>query len=216
MKIEGAIFDLDGTLLDSMFIWNTIGEDYLIHRGISPRENLTEKFKSMTLLQAAQYYQSEYGLTDSTDFIVKDVNRQIAHLYETKVKIKEGVLEFLTYLQKNHVKLCIATATDRHLVEASLKNNGVLSFFDKIFTCSEVGASKESPLIYEKACSYLQTDKSHTYVFEDVLHAIKTAKKTDFNVVGIYDKYEQQNQSIIIDTADLYMRSFTEWRNYFD
>jgi HAD superfamily hydrolase (TIGR01509 family) len=216
MKIEGAIFDFDGTLLDSMFIWDRIGEDYLISRGIKPRENLSETFKSMSLLQAAEYYQNEYGLTDSTDEIMSGVNKMIEHFYIDEVLPKEGVKEFLVGLKKYNVKMCIATATDKHLVEAALRRNQMLDYFSEIFTCTGVGSGKDNHAIYLEALEHLKTRKAATLVFEDALYAVRTAKKAGFIVVGVYDKSEQKNEKTIREKSNVYIKSFAEMGDYLD
>ena len=95
--IKGAIFDFDGTLVDSMFIWDTFGEDYLRTLGKEPRENLTETFKTFTLEQAAEYYREHYGVTLSVGEIVDGVNEMVSEIYRTKVTLKSGVLEFILY-----------------------------------------------------------------------------------------------------------------------
>ena len=115
MRIRGAIFDVDGTLLDSMFIWDTIGETYLRSIGYQPKENLNETFKNMSLHQAACYYQTEYGVTLSIDQIMDGVNAMLERYYRFEVPLKPGVAELLERLRQSGVKLCIATATDRHL-----------------------------------------------------------------------------------------------------
>ena len=107
MKIEGAIFDLDGTLLDSMFIWSTIGEDYLRSRGVAPRGNLNEIFKNMSLQQAAQYYQTEYNLPGSTQEIMDGVNRMIWHYYEQQVQPKAGVVAVLRPAKNSAMSNCV-------------------------------------------------------------------------------------------------------------
>ena len=117
MKISGAIFDVDGTLLDSMSIWDTIGADYLRSIGYIPRENLNEIFKNMSLLQAAEYYRNEYG--------VSGVNAMLEQFYQYEAPLKPGAAELLARLRQNRVKLCIATATDRYLVEAALARCGL-------------------------------------------------------------------------------------------
>lgn len=209
VKIEGAIFDLDGTLLDSMFIWDTIGEEYLRSRGIEPKEDLNEKFRDMSLYQAACYYQSEYGLTDSTDSLMAGVNDMIQHLYTDEVQLKAGVEKFLKELSRRKVKMCVATATDRHLVEAALKRTGVLSHFEEIFTCSTVGHGKDEPNIYHAAQSFLQTPKDSTWVFEDALYAIKTAKNAGYHVAGVFDRSSGHEDEIRL-AADIYICSFEE------
>ena len=211
MKISGAIFDLDGTLLDSMYIWDTIGEEYLISRGITPEKGLNDKFKTMSIVQAAEYYQKNYGITDSTHEIIKGVNSMIDHLYSDVVVLKSGVIAFLNKLKSDNVKMCVATATDRYMVEAALKHNGIYEYFSDILTCTEVGFGKDSPIIFEKALEGLGTVKEETLVFEDAFHAIETAKKAGFKVVGIFDKYSINEQSKIKETADYYVNSFDNW-----
>lgn len=212
MKMEGAIFDLDGTLLDSMFIWDTIGEDYLRSRGIEPHENLYEKFKDMSLSQAAAYYQSEYGLADGTDAIIDGVGRLIGGFYMDKVQPKAGVAEFLAALQKRNVKMCVTTANKESLAKAALLKNGLLSYLEEILTCQDVGYGKDEPQIFNAAWQLLQTPKAHTWVFEDALHAVHTAKAAGFPVVGVYDKAESHPDQLR-RSADLYIHSFWEMRD---
>ena len=126
--IKGVIFDFDGTLVDSMFIWDTFGEDYLRTLGKEPKENLTETFKTFTLEQAAEYYREHYGVTLSVGEIVDGVNDMVAAIYRTKVTLKEGVLEFLRDLQSQGVKMCVATVTDRPIVDDVLCNLGIRDF----------------------------------------------------------------------------------------
>ncbi|MEG1930057.1 MAG: HAD family phosphatase [Anaerovorax sp.] len=211
MKVKGAIFDLDGTLLDSMFIWDTIGEDYLIHRDITPEKGLNEKFKTMSIVQAADYYRQTYGLTDTIEEIVNGVNEMIDHFYAQVVSLKSGVSELLEQLRADGVKLCVATATDRYMVEAALKRNGILDCFSSILTCTEVGFGKDSPIIFEKALKELGTKKSETLVFEDALHAIETAKNAGFSVAGVYDHWSKSQQNEIKSICDYYITSFKDW-----
>jgi len=213
MKLDGAIFDLDGTLLDSMSVWNTVGEDYLRSRGMEPHENLNEKFKNMSLYQAACYYQSEYGMSGSAEEIMDGVNRMIAHFYTDEVQPKAGVPSLLAALKKRGVKMCVATATDRPLVEAALSRCGLLGYFGEIFTCSSVGQGKDEPDIFYAALGFLGTPKESTWVFEDALHAARTAKAAGFPVLGVYDCSEE-NQTALAKLADIYVCSFTEMEAY--
>jgi len=205
--IKGAIFDLDGTILDSMFIWDTIGEDYLRSIGKEPKENLTEVFKTFTLEQAAEYYRKHYGVTRSVQEIIRDINTQIEENYRTKVTLKSGIKDFLNELQKKGVKMCIATVTDRHIAEEVLVRLDVRKYFSEIFVCSEVGHGKETPEIYRRALKHLETPKTETVVFEDVLHAIRTAKDDGFKVAAVYDLHEP-NQKEIKEIADYYIEDF--------
>ncbi|MEG1778686.1 MAG: HAD family phosphatase [Oscillospiraceae bacterium] len=216
MKIKGAIFDLDGTLLDSMFIWNTIGEAYLMDRGITPEEGLNDKFNTMSIIQAAEYYREHYPLSESVEEIIDGINRMIDHFYADTIVLKKGVLEMLKALKADGVKMCIATATDRYMVEAALKKNGIFDFFSEIFTCTEVGFGKDSPVIFQKALASLGTDKDETFVFEDALHAIETAKSAGFKVIGVYDNAAKTKQDKIKQLCDYYVTSFEDWSELYD
>ena len=205
--IKGAIFDFDGTLVDSMFIWDTFGEDYLRTLGKEPKENLTETFKTFTLEQAAEYYREHYGVTLSVGEIVDGVNEMVAELYRTKVALKKGVLEFLRDLRSKGVKMCVATVTDRPIVEDVLCNLGIRVFFTEIFTCAEVGYNKETPHIYRVALEALGTKKDETVVFEDALHALMTAKNDGFPVAAVYDKHELR-QTEMKENSDYYITNY--------
>ena len=209
MRIRGAIFDVDGTLLDSMFIWDTIGETYLRSIGYQPKENLNETFKNMSLRQAARYYQTEYGVTLSIDQIMDGVNAMLERYYRFEVPLKPGVAELLERLQQDGVKLCIATATDRHLVEAALDRCGVLSCFGEIFTCDEVGHGKDEPDIFEAALRFLGTRREETLVFDDALYAVRTAKEAGFPVAAVYDSHER-SQAEVRARSDLYLEDLTQ------
>lgn len=210
MKIAGAIFDLDGVLLDSMFLWDTLGETYLRSRGIQPREDINEVLRPMSLLQAATYFHADYGINDSVQEIMDGINRLVEHYYVDLVKPKPGVIHYLDKLKNNHVKMCITTATDRFMVDAAMKRNRMEQYFEKIFTCTEVGHGKDEPDIYLQALSYLGTSKNETMVFEDALYAIRTAKNADFPVVAVYDESARSQQAKIIKLADAYITTFEE------
>ena len=213
MCIEGAIFDVDGTLLDSMGIWETIGEDYLRSLGIEPQENLTEVFKTMSLSEAAIYYQNNYNVALSIDKIIHGVNTMIADFYCTHAQLKIGVYDFLTNLSRNNVKMCIATSSERELVTKALERCDILKFFSTIYTCGEIRHSKREPYIYHKALEGLGTSKSKTAVFEDAFFALRTAKQDGFCAIGIYDKNEKE-QKRLIDTSDYYITDFSDFNSF--
>ena len=207
--LKGAIFDFDGTLVDSMFIWDTIGEDYLRTLGKEPHEDLKETFMTLTLEEAADYYRTHYGVTLSVKEIVDGVNAMVEGIYRTKVTLKPGVAEYLAWLRVNGVRMCIATVTDRYLVEETLERLGILHYFTEIFTCAEVGYGKDKPIIYRKALEHLATKKEETYVFEDKFFALKTAKEDGFRTVGVYDRHENCQEELK-QLADYYILDFTD------
>ena len=207
--IKGAIFDLDGTLLDSMFIWDTSGEEYLRSLGKEPHEDLNETFMTLTLEEAAEYYREHYGVTLSVKEIVDGINAMVEQTYRTKVTLKPGISEYLAWLKENGVRMCVATVTDRYLVEETLERLGVRHYFSEIFTCAEVGFGKDKPIIYQKALEHLGTEKSDTYVFEDLPFALNTAKTDGFPTVGVYDRHEA-HQDELKELADYYIFDFTD------
>lgn len=208
MVIKGAIFDMDGTLLDSMPMWNTVAEEYLRSLGIEPEENLTEKFKTFSLEQSALYYIEHYGVTLSVAEIKEGVNSLIDNFYLRSARLKSGVSGFLKKLQPDF-KMCVATLTDFRLAAAALERCGVKDFFSGIVTAGQVGSGKENPLIYREALKLLGTEKSRTVVFEDSLYALETAKADGFRVAAVFDPHEK-NQKAMKAISDFYIEDFRD------
>lgn len=205
--IQGAIFDLDGTLFDSMFIWDTAGEVYLRSIGREPEENLQKVLKPMSLRQSAEYIREHYHIPLTAEEVMGGINRTVEDFYFHTVEPKPGVVAFLEELHRRNIKMCIATATDRYQVEAALQRCGMRRFFTDIFTCTEVGSGKDQPYIFRAAMGHLQTDRSDTIVVEDAYHAIRTAKEDGFAVVAAYDSHESRQQEVR-ELADLYLPDY--------
>ena len=212
MEIKGVIFDFDGTILDSMNIWDTLGSNYLISKNIKPNTNLGETIKTFSMDESAIYFQNEYLIQDSKQQIIFDINKIIQDFYFYNALLKNGVILLLKQFKNKNIKMCIATATDKHLVKAALKNNNIEQYFESVISCSDVGFGKDSPIIYEKAMQSLNTNKSNTIIFEDALHAIKTAKKAGFYVIGVHDNAAIDDIQEIQSFADIYIKSLDEWR----
>ena len=214
LKRKGAIFDADGTLLDSMSVWDTLGEKYLRKKGIVPEKNIRETIKNMSLPQAAVYFQTAYGITDAEDKIIEDINGIAASFYINEVKLKEGVKTVLDKLKQKNVKMCVATATDKGLIEKALERNGIRDYFEAVLTCTDVGAGKDEPVIFRKAGQLLGTAKEDTIVIEDALYAVKTAKEDGFLVAAVYDPSAEKEEPEIREISDFYFRSFNEMESY--
>ncbi len=214
--IKGAIFDLDGTLLDSMFIWNEVGYKFLAMKNIQVPEGTDKQFTQMSLQQAAEYYIEHFDSTATVNGIINEINSLIEDFYFKEALKKEGVKEFLEFLKNKDVKMCVATATDKYMVEKALERNGLLHYFSEIYTCNDVGSSKDEPLIYDIALKHLGTKKENTFVFEDALYAIKTARKADFNVVGIFDVSEFEKPEEVKAHCNYYINNYEEIYQYFN
>lgn len=209
MKIKCAVFDFDGTLFDSMFLWDTAGETYLRSIGIEPQEDLQKVLKPMSLLQSADYLRKKYDIDLTIEKILDGINHTVENFYFHTVQPKDGVITFLEQMQEQGIKMCIATATDRYQVQAALKRCGLESFFTGIFTCTEVGHGKDEPIIFQKAIEHLGTTKANTVVFEDAYYAAKTAKADGFITVAVYDSHEKC-QTELRSVSDYYLDSFTQ------
>lgn len=208
-RIEGVIFDLDGTLLDSMPWWENLGENYLIARGKTPAPDIRRHFKRMTLEQSAVFLREEYGLAESVEAICRGILDGIEHAYRDVIPLKPGVVEMLDALAAANVRMCVATATERHCAQAALKRLGVLDRFSSIFTCSEAGASKTEPLVFEAALAHLDTPRERTAVMEDSLHAIETAHAAGFPTIAVFEPSAAPEADAIETLADVYLRSFS-------
>ncbi|NLV87425.1 MAG: HAD family phosphatase [Clostridiales bacterium] len=207
--IHGAIFDMDGTLTDSMHLWQDIGARYLLSLGLTPPENLNNTIGVMTMEEVSNLFTESYGIKKTPQEIRNEINLLLEPLYEKDVLPKSGVIELLELLKGRGVKMCVATATDRHLAEIALETTGLIGYFSEIFTCTMVGDGKEKPTIYEKSLEHLGTEKSDTLVFEDALYAVETAKSAGFVTVGVYDKFSKWAQERIQDISDIYLPDYS-------
>ena len=210
MRLQSAIFDMDGTLLDSMSMWMGLGADMLRSQGIEPEPDLQAKLNVLGLRQGAEYCKRAYHMTQSVDQVVDLIEQRVDHFYRSEVQAKPGVQKFLSLLKMEGVWMYVATATDRHLAEAALKHAGIDGCFRGMITCTEAGRGKDSPEIYERALVRLRSNKKDTVIFEDALHAIRTAKDAGFRVCGVYDPSAEKDQAEIRRISDYYIRSFEE------
>jgi len=215
MKIKCAIFDFDGTLFDSMFIWDSVGEIYLRALGKEPMPSMREDVRALSLYQSACYFRREYDLPLSAEEIMAGINQAIAHFYIHEVLPKPGVVDFLEQMKGAGIPMCIATASERCQIEAALSRCGMAHYFDAIFTCSEVGHGKDVPVIFRKAMEHFGADRSSTVIFEDAIHAIQTAKADGFAVAAVFDSSEKR-QKEIRDLSDCYIADFEHTEEFWE
>ena len=207
IMIKGAIFDLDGTLIDSMFIYENMAHEMLAESGVEAPADIRQRMRRMTLQQMAAWVKSEFGLAESEEEIVAAVVARIVDFYTNEVKAKAGVPELLEAFSQAGVRMCIVTVSERPVVEAALRRNDILKYFGRIITCGEVGHDKNSPEIYRAALEYLGTPKDETVVFEDELHTIETAKADGFTVYGVADASVPE-QDRVRELCDVYVEDF--------
>ena len=208
--IKGVIFDIDGVLLDSLGIWDDLGARYLKSIGVEPEEGLNVILFSMSMEQGASYLNEHYNLQKSDAEVHMGLSQMLEDFYFNEVLPKPGAKELLEFVKAKGIKITAATSSPRRHIEKALERNGMLSFFEKIFTNSEVGASKHSPEIYNRAAAFLGTKPSDTLVFEDSLYALKTAGNAGFNTVGVYDLKGEKDQEGVKNTGDHYVMELNE------
>lgn len=215
MKLKCAIFDFDGTLFDSMFIWDSVGEIYLHSLGKEPKPSMREDVRALSLYQSACYFKEEYEINLSVDEIMTGINRTIEHFYIYEVQPKEGVVSFLNKMKQQRISMCIATALERYQIEAALQRCKMEHLFDAIFTCTEVGHGKDEPEIFRRAMEYFGANRNNTVVFEDAIHAVQTAKRDDFKVIAVFDNSEKR-QTEIQELCDCYISNFEQTEQFWE
>lgn len=193
MNIKSAIFDMDGTLVDSLMLWDvlwsTFGERYLGDKGFRPSIDDDKKVRTLTLKDAMELIHRNYDLGESGQELLDLANSIMIDFYGSRVELKSGVREFLEFCRQNGVKMCIASATAPDLIDIAIKHLDLGKYFLKVFSCGTIGKGKEEPDVFLLAKEFLGTDTVDTWVFEDSLVAIETATKIGMPTVGIYDRF---------------------------
>ena len=211
MRLQSAIFDMDGTLLDSMPTWRELGPSFLREAGIEAAPEQLQALRTMTDHEVVPYLRESCGLQWSQQEIVDQIIARMEDFYTNRVRPKPGLEKFLSILKMEGVWMYVATATHRRLTEKALKTAGIDHYFRGIVTSAEAGTHKrDSAEIYEMAMRRLQSNKQDTVVFEDALYAIRTAKAAGFRVAGVYDVTEEADQPEIQRISDYYIRSYEE------
>ena len=195
-----AIFDMDGTLIDSMVFWKNLASEYLTTKGVTRiPEDILERIKPMTMSESAALFQQEFGLSGDPE---AEMNAMMDAHYRNDIPLKPGVREYLQMLRSRGVRMCVASATAEHLMEACLKRLGVRDYFVFLLSCETVGAGKRSPLVYLESAERLNAVPEDIAVYEDALYAAQTAKDAGYYVVGVYDDSAAKNWQTIEHVAD--------------
>lgn len=216
MNIKGAIFDMDGTLVDSLGFWDDFwayaGDKYLNDATFKPDNDTMRAITTMLLKDAAVLIHTKYGVAENPDVLLDEFNNHAINYYKNKVVFKKGALEFIEYCKENGIKMCIASATAMDLIKIVDKKLELNKYFEKIVSCADVGKGKDHPDVFLAALEYVGTSIDETCVFEDSFVALETAKKAGFSTVGIFDKNNfcqdklKSNSDIYIDENETLMK----------
>ena len=209
-NIKAVIFDLDGTLIDSMGVWAQIDEEYLNDFGLEVPKNLQEEITHLTLTETAIYFKERFKIEDKIEDIINTWHLMAHNHYSHTIKLKDGVVPFLNHLKNKGIKIALATSNSIPLLEVVLRNNKIYDYFDAITTTEEVNKAKNNPDIYLLSAKKLNVNPEDCLVFEDIVQAVKGAKLAGMTVYSVYDKHSENQKEDLIKLSDRYIESFTE------
>ncbi|MBQ6820652.1 MAG: HAD family phosphatase [Clostridium sp.] len=209
-NFKAVIFDLDGTLIDSMGVWAQIDEEYLGQFGYEVPLNLQEEITHLTLTETAIYFKKKFNIEDNIENIISTWHTMALHHYSNTIKLKDNVIPFLNKLKDKGIKIALATSNSVPLLEATLKNNNIYHYFDVITTTEEVKKSKDNPDIYLRSAQKLNITPKDCLVFEDIIQAVKGAKSAGMTVYAIYDKSSAHQKDELLNIADRYILNYNE------
>ena len=208
-NIKAAIFDLDGTLVDSMGLWEKIDVDYLNMIGHEKPKNLKEEINHLSFQQTAIYFKERFHIEDSLEVIMNTWHKMAYDEYKENIKLKPGAKEFLESLKKQGIKIGLATSNSTQLLEVCLKSNGVYDLFDSITITAEAKRDKSFPDVYLLSANKLGVSPVNCIVFEDILPAVQGAKSAGMRVAAVEDSFvtEIDRQALKIE-AHYYINNY--------
>ena len=209
-ELEAVIFDLDGSLVDSMWMWKKIDMEYLERFGISLPENLQQEIEGMTFVETAGYFKEHFQIPDSIEEIGETWNRMAWDKYMYEVPLKPGVMDFLHTCRSHRIKLGIASSNSSALIMNVLEAHHIRDFFDCIKSGTDVIKGKPAPDIYLHVAKELNVNPQKCLVFEDITQGILAGKSAGMKVCAVEDAYSSEQWEEKIRLADLYISSYDE------
>lgn len=207
---KAVLFDLDGTVVDSMWIWKQIDIDYFKSLGITMPGTYQKEIEGLSFYETAEYTRITYFPWKTTADLMNDWNDMAYDHYVSDVKPKEYVIPFLEYLKNNGYKLGIATSNSRTLCEATLSANGLIGMFDSILTGEDKAAGKPAPDVYINSANALSISPEYCLVFEDLCNGIIAGNGAGMTTVAVYDDYSHYSWDEKCRLADHMIRSYKE------
>lgn len=209
--IDAVIFDMDGSLVDSMWIWKSIDAEYLGRYGIPLPETLQSEIEGMSFSETAAYFKEHFLIPDSLEEIQADWNRMAWDKYMYEVPLKQGIPEFLKGCKENGIKLGIATSNSRELVEALAGVHNLRKYFTSIVTGCDVDRGKPFPDIYLKVAKQLEVSPDRCLVFEDIVPGILAGRNAGMHVCAVEDAYSIDSRDKKRQLADYYIEDYREF-----
>lgn len=209
-NVKAVLFDLDGTLIDSMWVWKTIDIEFLGGYGIELPDDLQSSIEGMSFTETAAYFKERFQFEETVEEIKSIWNEMAFEEYTTTVQLKDGVVHFLEYLKQNGIKAGISTSNSLELVQGVLKAKEIHHLFDTVLTACEVKVGKPSPDIYLKTAEKLNVKPEECLVFEDIPMGILAGKNANMKVCTIYDDFSKNQEEKKRQLADYYINTFHE------
>lgn len=206
---KAVLFDLDGTLVDSMWVWRDIDIDFLSAIGRELPDDLQKCIEGMSFTETAEYFKKRFDIKDDVEDIKSKWNKMAYDKYTSEVKLKKGAKEFLARLKADGILVGIASSNSMTLIEGALKAEGVFEYFDAITTACEAGAGKPAPDIYLLAAKKLDVEPEKCLVFEDIPMGIMAGNAAGMTTVAVEDDYSKGMRDEKIKLASYYIEDYT-------
>lgn len=207
---KAVLFDLDGTLVDSMWVWRDIDIDFLSAIGQKLPDDLQKSIEGMSFTETAEYFKERFNINDDVEDIKAKWNKMAYDKYTSEVKLKRGAKEFLARLKADGIKTGIASSNSMTLIEGALRAEGVLDYFDAITTACEAGAGKPAPDIYLLAAKKLNAEPSECLVFEDIPMGIMAGNSAGMTTIAVEDAYSHNMRDEKERLAKYFIEDFTD------
>lgn len=212
--IEAIIFDVDGTLIDSMWIWTDIDELFLEKYNLEKPEGFHEGMEGMSYSETAQYFLDLFpSLPHTREELEKEWYDMAYEIYTTQMELKKGAYEFIKAMHEKGIKMGIATSNNRELAEGTLKNNKVFEYMGSIWTSCEAGAGKPNPAVYLNVAKDLGVSPEKCLVFEDVSNGILAGKNAGMKVCAVDDQFSRNQEDKKRQLADYYIQDYDDIKN---
>lgn len=207
---EAIIFDLDGTLIDSTWIWKDIDVEFLGKRNIEMPEGLNEAVEGMSFTEVAEYFKERFKLEESIEEIKDEWHEMADDYYRNRIQLKEGVRALLKEIEQLEKPMGIGTSNSRALAEMIIHHRDIKNYFKTVVTSCDVNKGKPSPDVFLKVAELLDVNPKKCLVFEDTFAGVKAAKEAGMDVFAIFDEASEEFSTEIKALADQYLLNYQE------
>lgn len=208
--MKAAVFDVDGTLVDSLGFWKNLATNYLISQEIQPVEDLNQALETLTVVEGIYYMKEKYNIGKSYREIRHEMDQLMIAFYREEAELKPFVGEILEALKKKKVRMAIASVIDHRLISSVLSRYGLCDYFEFIQTCENTNVSKDDDEFFKILSTKLNLKPAEIFLFEDALYSMKVAKRIGINVVAVEDAYSKKDIEEIIEVSDIYIKDFSK------